>query len=186
MRLAISGTHCSGKSTLVEAFLLAHSQYIHEPEPYEQMQESFSSEPSAEDFLHQLEYHRERLQNYQPGDHVIFERCAVDFVAYLQALIELRRDTADVSVFEQAVDLAREAISLVDIIALLPANESEIYVPAEEDPKLRATVDRNLERFLMDDELEILTAGKPVVLELSGTTNQRLQMLEQAIPTQRL
>jgi hypothetical protein len=101
-------------------------------------------------------------------------------------LIELRRDTADVSVFEQGVDLAREAISLVDIVALLPANESEIYVPAEEDPKLRVTVDWNLERFLMDDELEILTAGKPVVLELSGTTNERLQMLEQAIPTQRL
>jgi hypothetical protein len=51
MRLAISGTHCSGKTTLVEAFLLAHSEYIHEPEPYEQMQESFPANRQQRTFF---------------------------------------------------------------------------------------------------------------------------------------
>jgi cytidylate kinase len=33
MRLAISGTHGSGKTTLAEDFLAAHSGYRHVPEP---------------------------------------------------------------------------------------------------------------------------------------------------------
>src|SRR5262249_46260868 len=54
MRVAISGTHGCGKSTLIEAFLLDHGDYVHEPEPYEALQdlygEVFAEEPSADDF----------------------------------------------------------------------------------------------------------------------------------------
>jgi hypothetical protein len=99
MRLAISGTHCSGKSSLVDAFLLAHREFTHEPEAHFQLRElygeSFSAELSSDDFLQQLEYHSERLQQYQPGNDVVFERCAVDYVAYLQGLIDLKRHSSD-------------------------------------------------------------------------------------------
>ena len=54
MRVAISGTHGCGKSTLIDAFLLDHRDYLHEPEPYEALQdlygEAFGAEPSSEDF----------------------------------------------------------------------------------------------------------------------------------------
>src|SRR5688572_1363139 len=32
VRIAISGTHCSGKTTLVADFIVAHRDYVHEPE----------------------------------------------------------------------------------------------------------------------------------------------------------
>jgi len=182
MRLAISGTNCSGKSTLVEAFLLAHSDYVHEPEPYVQLEElfgeSFQAEPSADEFLSQLEYHIKRLAQYETKDSVIFERCALDFVAYLQALVDLKRDAADPCILKLALELTQDVIGNLDIIVYLPGNGSDIYVPDDEDRGLRSAVDRNLERLLLEDEAGILSGNVPLVLEVCGTTNQRLEMLE--------
>jgi hypothetical protein len=69
----------------------------------------------------------------------------------------------------------------LDIVAFLPANRSHIYVPDEEDLELRTAVDINLERFLLNDELDLLTDGRPIVLELCGSIEQRLEMIETAM-----
>jgi predicted ATPase len=96
MRIAVSGTHCCGKTTLVDEFLLAHQEFAHEPEPYAVLQddhgEVFAAEPSADDFYHQLEFNVSRLRRYSSGDRVIYERSPADFLAYLLALNELGRD----------------------------------------------------------------------------------------------
>jgi hypothetical protein len=118
---------------------------------------------------------------YGSDDFVIFERCALDFVAYLQALIDLKKDTADPGILKSAVELTQGIIGSLDIIAYLPANGSDIYVPEDEDRRLRSAVDRSLERLLMDDEAGMLSSGSPVVLEVFGTTRQRLEMIEASI-----
>ena len=60
MRIAVSGTHCTGKSTLIDEFLRVHPDFVHEPEPYtvlvEELGEEFSAEPCVEDFQRQLEF----------------------------------------------------------------------------------------------------------------------------------
>ena len=55
-----------------------------------------------------------------------------------------------------------------------------MYVPDEEDLELRAAVDTNLESFLLNDEQDLLADG-PIVLEVCGTIEQRLEMIEMAI-----
>ena len=78
MRVAISGTHCCGKSTLIDEFLMVHPEYSHEREPYAVFEEDYgemlAAEPSAEDFHRQLEFMVERLETYRSGDRVIFIR----------------------------------------------------------------------------------------------------------------
>ena len=68
MRIAISGAHCVGKSTLIEAFLAAHPEFIEEPEPYtvlvEEYGEEFSSSPTVDDFYRQLEFNIQRLRTH--------------------------------------------------------------------------------------------------------------------------
>src|SRR5262245_55639634 len=90
MRIAVSGTHGVGKSTLIEEFLRVHPEFAHEPEPYavmvEDYGEEFSAEPCVEDFLRQLEFNLERLGHHAAGGKVIYERCPLDFLAYLSAL----------------------------------------------------------------------------------------------------
>jgi len=183
MRVAVSGTHCSGKSTLIDAFLSAHAEYIYEPEPYEALNdlygEGFGADPSAEDFFRQLEYQIERLQRYRSRDRVIFERSPADFVAYLLALTDLDRDTADAALAKQSITAAGNALALLDVIVYLPA--SDLPAPESEDPKLRRAVDARLERMLLDDDLSLFTHDRPSILELVGTTAQRLRGLEAAL-----
>jgi hypothetical protein len=183
MRVAVSGTHCSGKSTLIDAFLSAHAEYVYEPEPYEALNdlygEGFGAEPSAEDFFRQLEYQIERLHQYRLGDRVIFERSPADFVAYLLALDDLGRDTADAALTKQSITAAKNAVVSLDLIVYVPA--TDVPAPELEDPKLRRAVDVRLERMLLDDDLGLFANDRPLILDLAGTTVQRLRGLEAAL-----
>src|SRR5262245_5133060 len=90
MRIAVSGTHGVGKSTLIDEFLGRHPEFVHEPEPYtmlvEDFGEEFSAEPCTEDFLRQLEFNIDRLHQHAPGENVIYERCPADFLAYIHSV----------------------------------------------------------------------------------------------------
>jgi hypothetical protein len=185
MRIAISGTHCCGKSTLIDAFLLAHPEFAHEPEPYEALQdeygETFAAEPCAEDFYQQLEYNVGRLHQYGSGDHVIYERSPADYLAYMFALAELGRDRDASLVAENSLKMARDAITFLDVVVFLTADDIHSDVPDSEDPELRTAVDTRLERILIEDDLGWFSSNHPLVLQASGTTMRRLQTIESVL-----
>ena len=169
MRIAISGTHRVGKSTLIDEFLRAHPEFVHEPEPYtvlvEDYGEEFSAEPCVEDFRRQLEFNLERLAKHSSEENVIYERCPIDFIAYI--------DTLDPNNTPQLLEPLSKHLDLI------------IYLPIEHDddceyPRLRKAVDRRLSAILFDDELAIVNI--PVV-EARGSTAQRLNIVEKAITT---
>jgi hypothetical protein len=189
MRVAISGTHCSGKSTLIDAFLLAHPSFAYEPEPYTQLQDeygdTFAAEPSADDFYQQLAFNIDQLRCYQPTDDVIYERCPVDFLAYLLALQDLRRSTAAVRLIELSIGSVMDALPLLDVIVFLPLNTADgVAVSDTEDPALRRAVDRRLIGLLSDDDFDLFPARRPMVVEAHGSTGQRLRVLETALRSQ--
>ncbi|MFY9555497.1 MAG: AAA family ATPase [Blastocatellia bacterium] len=186
MRIAVSGTHCCGKSTLISEFLLAHSGFTHEPEPYavleEEYGEAFAAEPSPDDFYRQLEFNVDRLRRYLPAERVIYERSPVDFLAYILALNDLGREQNASRLVESSLGIVREGIRYLDLIVFLPITDVESIVLAEsEDAELRNEVDRRLVRILSDDDFNLFTVGHPVIIEAIGSTAQRLQMLESAI-----
>ena len=159
MRIAVSGSHCTGKSTLIDAFLRAHPEFIHEPEPYEAMGEEFSAEPNVDDFLRQLEFNIARLKQHKPGTKVIYERCPLDFLAYIQCL---SKATLNVD----------EALQHLDLIVYLPIDDT-IEPPDDEFSKLRKAVDRRLSEIYQELDLKII--------EASGPIDKRMKLLETAI-----
>jgi predicted ATPase len=181
MRIAVSGSHCSGKSTLIEAFVAKYPDYQHEPEAYELLQDSFSAEPLAEDFFRQMECHLQQLEKYQPGDTVIIERSPVDFVAYLKALVLLNRDSFGQQLVDEAITLARTAIHSLDVIVFLSTRDVRAFVPAEEDLELRDSVNDLLESILLNDELDLFSSSNTLVVDGSGPIENRVHLLEQII-----
>ena len=174
MRIAVSGTHCSGKTTLVEDFLQHHPEYLHEPEPYEWLTEA-SAELTAAEVWQQLEISVQRLSTHAPGSHVIAERSPLDFLAYLEALHSLgREDTSDMLVF--ARELARRGLDHVDLLVILPLND-DIEAPEDEDSELREAMNRSL--------LEIVEDAGVRCVEIAGTPRERLTALESEVPAER-
>ena len=172
MRIAVSGTHGVGKSTLIDEFLRTHQEFVHEPEPYtvmvEDFGEEFSEEPNVEDFRRQLEFNIERVRQHAPEEKVIYERCPVDFLAYIDAL-----EPKSVEAFLSPV---AKAVQNLDLIVYLPLEDD--HAIESEYPKLQKAVDRRLNTMLLDDELGIISTR---VVEARGSTAQRLRILENAI-----
>ena len=186
MRIAVSGTHCSGKSTLVEDFLAVHRDYVHEPEPYEWLEdvygEAVGEEPTAEDFYRQLELSVERLQSYRRDSSVIAERSPLDFLAYLLALTDLDRSGRDCERTASAAELTAAGLANVDLLVVLPLNEKDgIVAPESEDVELRSAMNDRLLDLITTDPYSLLGRGRTRVIEISGERPERMRMLEQAV-----
>ena len=191
MRVAVSGTHCCGKSSLIEEFLRIHPGFAHEPEPYvmleERYGEAFAAEPSLDDYYRQLDFNVTRLRCYGAGAEVIYERSPVDFLAYMLAVNDLRRDQASEQVIENSIVTVRQAIQLLDLILYLPLDDDDTgkTISIEEDPELRRAVDDQLVGLFCDGNLNLFTSGLPKVLEARGSTAQRLRTLESSLGKRR-
>lgn len=166
MLIGVSGSHCSGKTTLIDAFCDRHVDYTRLAEPYEELEEVWS-EVSSDGFLAQLEFQIEQLDSLS-SDRVIVERTPLDFIAYLQALNELGRSSLNHGPYLEA---ARTATKRFDLIVFVPTDDASIYVPEDEDRELREAVNEKLRSLVMDNELGVNA------IEVFGTTAERLGML---------
>ena len=89
MRIVVSGTHASGKSTLISDFHAAHPEYTVLGDPFDDVE---SGAPTgAASFVAQLRVTVSRLRESARESSVISERGPVDFLAYLTALEMLGR-----------------------------------------------------------------------------------------------
>jgi hypothetical protein len=189
MRIAVSGTHCSGKSTLAHDFANAHPDYLHLPEPYELMEdlygEQLGAEPTADDFHRQLEVSVETLRDYPLGARLIAERSPLDFLAYILALGDLGRDRHFAPI-EQASALAASGLEHIDLLVVLPLNDADgMAAPESEDLDLREAMNDRLVEIITTDPFDLLGAGHPRVIEVHGSRGARLAALERAILTMR-
>ena len=163
MRIAISGTHFSGKSSLVEALSETLPHYTTIDEPYHQLQDEgyeFAEVLSLEDFELQLERAIEDL-NESPQN-VIFDRCPIDILGYLLA-------DADVEAFDLKTWLPRvlSAVRKLDLVVLLSIEEPErIVLPVSQDAVYRQRVDEILREIILEDpyglDVDVLEAGGSV------------------------
>ena len=184
MRIAVSGTHGSGKSTLIDAWLGRHSHYLHEPEPYVVLQElhgeRFADQPDIADFERQLEFQADVLARYSAASDVIFERSPADFLAYMLVIDERtpRRQRGEVDRWLSAVG---DSIRFLDAIVFVPLDDTlPIDVPEDEDPELREAVNDRLHDILIADEFGLI-GDAPLVIEVGGGLQKRLETVERML-----
>jgi hypothetical protein len=182
--IAISGTHCSGKTTLAEDFVAAHREYAHEPEPFEWLvdglSEELSAEPEVSDFYRQLEVSVERLSAYPALSRVVFERSPIDFIAYMLALRQARGRDVEHAI-EPAAILAAQGMRKLDVLVVLPLNERDrIIAPESEDLDLREAMNDHLLNIIATNEYGLVSV-RTRVIEVYGTRAGRLHQVERAI-----
>lgn len=149
MRVAFSGSHRVGKSTLLDAVSQALPDYVCVEEPYlllEDDEYDFADPPSTEDFEAQLR--RSLLELRSAGRRVLFDRCPADFLAYLLV------DGNDV---DRWLEFARRAMTSLDLVVFVPIEEPDrVAIASHEHREQRRAVDQTLAE-LLDDEFAVDT-----------------------------
>ncbi|WP_405497512.1 AAA family ATPase [Streptomyces sp. NBC_00096] len=174
MRIGVSGTHGTGKTTLVEELCSLLPGHAAVDEPYLLLEDEgheFHQPPTSEDFRAQLRVSLRLLRS--PAADVVFDRTPVDFLAYLAA--HGRTIEAEV-----APEVLESAMSSLDLLVVLPLTaETERQLPAAELPGLRTAMDGRLLDIVHGDPLDAWP-DLPV-LELTGPPDGRAAVVARAM-----
>jgi len=169
MRVGISGTHGTGKTTLAQALCACLPGHVTADEPYYLLEEEgyeFGFPPSPEDYRALLACSVQSLTAPPQLPGVIFDRTPLDYLAYLAAAGANPCDQADAAALRPAL----ASLELLVITVITP--ETEQVLPAAEMPGLRSQMNDALLELLYDDPLN---AWPDVpVLELNGPLDSRL------------
>lgn len=170
MKIAVTGAHFTGKTALIAELARHLPDYQFMPEPYYQLAEegyAFHAVPSLEDFETQLIRAIDNLNDCEPD--MLFDRCPVDFLAYLSC----HHDRAGF-ILEDALPEVLTALITLDLIVYLPIeNPDRIRLPASEDEDFRAAVDDWLRAFLFKERYNLTTA----ILEIQGNLTSRVEQI---------
>ena len=166
MRIAISGSHLVGKTTLAEALTDVLPSHDLVPEPYYLLEEDgyeFGEVPSIHDFERQLERSFECIE--KSGTNVVFDRSPLDILGYLVT----HRD-AEVFQLEDWLPGVRKSVAKLDLIVFVPVEDPDRVAVPRPQARLRAEVDSVLRDIIVDDayglEIDVIT--------VEGTQNARL------------
>jgi hypothetical protein len=169
VRIAVCGTHATGKSTLVAGLAEALPGHTVVPEPYEILEErgyAFAHPPTLDDYVVQLRQSLLSLRRASPN--LICERSPLDLAAYVLASPD--GDTFHLEAWRAPIVRALHTLDLVVTLHPDPAHDPDL--PAEE-AAFRHAVDDLLRDLVYDDEFEL--GGRVDVLTLDGPWDGRLQ-----------
>jgi predicted ATPase len=174
MRVGVSGTHGTGKTTLVEELCARLPGHVPAGEPYVLLEEEgyeFEFPPAADDFRAMLRRSVRLLSS--PAPMVIFDRTPLDYLAYLATQGVDPESEADPATL-------RSALASLDLLVITPITaETEQRLPSAELPRLREEMNAALLELVYQDPLQAWT-DVPVI-ELSGPLDQRLKAVLAAL-----
>ena len=126
MRIAISGTANTGKTTLIHNFLEVWTQYSTPEKTYRDVitnNNYHSDNTTTETQWNILNFMVDQLQTYNKKDRVIFDRCPLDNLAYTLWAHEKGIEGFDREFVDKCIAITKESMKLLDIIFLLKYDE---------------------------------------------------------------
>ena len=128
MRIAISGTGCQGKSTLIKDFLEEWPGYNTESKTYRELIQSenlpHSKKATKESQFKILNHMIDEMQTFKPGDKVIMDRCPIDNLVYSLWCYEKGVGNIDKEYIDKCIPLVCESMRQLDIIFFIPVTKA--------------------------------------------------------------
>lgn len=135
-------------------------------EPYFLLEEEgylFSDPPGIDDFIEQ--FNRSIKLIKQSSENTLFDRGPWDFLAYILAVSK----GFDIDPF---IEPMKQSLKYVDSIIFMPLEYPDrIYLPTDENKKLRSRVDEVLHEILLDNSLGV---DGYRVIEAKGKIEERV------------
>jgi hypothetical protein len=174
MRIAVSGAHGTGKTTLIEELVGLCPGFNRFDEPYYLLEEeghAFAEMPCLEDFELQLERSIRTLEESE-GD-CLFDRCPSDILAYL-----ITHEDSEGFDLHGWLPRIRDAMQRLDLIVFVPIEKLDRVPMAEPDHGgLRLRVHEELAGIVLHDQFMF---GVPVI-EVTGTREERARYVLECV-----
>lgn len=168
MKIAFTGAHLVGKTTLAEKLYESLSGTLFVPEPYKELEEQgqlFSETPNLEDLTLQLKHAIKQVEMDELD--VLYDRSPLDLLAYIHVIGGAEASRS----FYLKV---KEAMDEIDLLVFVPIeNPDRMDCPESEFPKLRKQVNDLLVEWIDGFDLETMT--------VSGTLAQRERQVIETI-----
>ena len=173
MRIAVSGSHATGKSTLVAELVRRLPDVTAFDEPYHLLESeghAFTTPPTASDF--ELLFGRAVSLLAAPEPRAaVFDRCPADYLAYLAAL-------SPAAISPDRTAEAAVALQTLDLVIFVPLERPD-RIDMAEVPVLRRRVDRILREMLVENAWGF---DIPVVT-VHGTPEERADQVVLFLPS---
>ena len=137
MRIAISGTGCQGKSTLIKDFLKEWPVYKTESQTYRELikkEKLPHSKNATKDGQWKILNHMiDEMQTFKPTDNVIMDRCPIDNLVYSLWCFEKGVGGIDKDYIDKIIPLVCESMRNLDIIFFIPITKAAPKIDIEDD-----------------------------------------------------
>jgi len=187
MRVAVSGTHSVGKSTLVADIHKTFAGYRHEEEPYRALRDVYPIKFGKQSTRYcngiQLFFNISRMQQYaSKASRVVFDRSPVDYIAYSLYTAHHKQTDLDGAFVASLIEPVREALRFLDLIVFVPvSHQHPMHLEADGirlvDKEYRWEVNRHFKRIYRDGLYDLFAGKGPEVLEVQGSRNERIEQL---------
>lgn len=190
MRIAISGTACQGKSTLIKDFLEQWPSYKTPQKTYRDIitdnNLEHSSKTNKKTQWDILNFQIEELSKYRRGENVIFDRCPLDNLVYSLWASEQSDTDIDDTFIQKCIPLVRESFRNLDIIFFTPITQSapvEVEEDGVRDTKIIEEIDYLFKAVHRDYQNNPKTTlfvhdDKPAIIEVFGNRRERIEILK--------
>ncbi len=153
MRIAFTGSHRVGKTTLAEEIADILPGHFLKNEPYLQLEEEgylFPEIPTLDDYIEQFILSVKQIKNSE--NDVIFDRSPLDILAYIYTISK----TKNIQILYEEMTAA---MSKIDLLVFVPIEEPDLIACEESDlPDLRREVNDILQDWIGDLNNETLIA----------------------------
>jgi len=192
MRIAISGSACQGKTTLVNDILKKWPMYKRSKELYRSYIKKndigLNKNVTKESQLEILNLILQDIKSSSKDDNVIFDRCCLDNIVY--SLWSNAKSSSDIDddFIRQCIPLVQESMHHLDIIFFLPITS---VAPVTIEPKSHRDTDP-LYISEIDNIFKVISHGlnktgkspffpdedRPPIIEIFGSPEERIEMVK--------
>jgi len=192
MRIAISGSACQGKSTLVNDFLKNWPSYKRSNESYRKLlkEEKININKKVDEsgqwkILNCL---IDDIQNTEKGDKIIFDRCPLDNLIYSLWAEEKKTSDIDKDFIKKCIPLVQESMKAIDIIFFLPITKvSPVKIEEKNNREIDKVFIEEIDHIFKAVAHALMVKGacpfmseddRPPMIEVFGTPEERIELIK--------
>jgi len=192
MRIAISGSACQGKSTLVNDILKYWPNYNRSEESYRKLLKkekvNINKLVDKDGQWKILNCLIDDIQKTAKGDHILFDRCPLDNLIYSMWAEDKKTSDIDKAFIDKCIPLVKESMKSIDIVFFLPITK---VAPVDVEIKENRDIDKVFIKEI-DNIFKAITYGlmvkgvcpfmadddRPPIIEIFGNPEQRVEMVK--------